>query len=38
MAIELLLNFIMSFGSTEAMNIFASAGKSWIKNHTNGKK
>lgn len=33
MAIELLLNFIMSFGSTEAMNIFASAGKSWIKKY-----
>lgn len=30
MAIETLLSFIMSFGSTEAINVLASAGKCWI--------
>ncbi|MDU5913702.1 MAG: hypothetical protein E6Z21_05420 [Anaerococcus vaginalis] len=38
MAIETLLSFIMSFGSTETINVLASAGKSWIKKYKKSYK
>lgn len=38
MAIELLLNFIMSFGRAEAINILNLASKNWVKRYKKSHK